>query len=152
EKKSPLPGRVTLLALGLLALTAVSLSLMRADDPIQSFWGPVLSSRGPVLLCVGNLEGGHRSDGDPTDSVAGISLRDFHRVDSQVVHVDDAITLSRIAGLIQANGKSYHIASQTEATFTDLQNGPAVLIGLMNNDWTERLVKNLRFSVEHPAY
>jgi len=26
-----------------------------------------------------------------------------------------------------------------------------VLIGLMNNDWTERLVQNLRFTVERPA-
>ena len=26
-----------------------------------------------------------------------------------------------------------------------------MLIGLMNNDWTERLVQNLRFTVERPA-
>jgi hypothetical protein len=32
-----------------------------------------------------------------------------------------------------------------------LQDSPAVLIGLMNNDWTERLVQNLRFTVERPA-
>src|SRR5258705_416876 len=40
-------------------------------------------------------------------------------------------------------------ASQSEATFADLQYGPAVLIGLANNDWTERLVRKLRFTLEH---
>src|SRR5262249_23209540 len=29
------------------------------------------------------------------------------------------------------------------------QYGPAVLIGLANNDWTERLVGKMRFTVEH---
>jgi hypothetical protein len=40
--------------------------------------------------------------------------------------------------------------SQSEATYADLQNGPVVLIGLLNNEWTKRLVGQLRFSVERP--
>jgi hypothetical protein len=40
---------------------------------------------------------------------------------------------------------------ESEKGWASPQNSPAVLIGLMNNDWTERLVKNLRFTVEHPA-
>jgi len=127
------------------------LFLAKEEDPIESFWGPVWSSRGEVLICVGNLEGGRQADGNVSEVSAPLTLSDFHRADSEIVHVDDAITLSRIAGLIQAKGKPYRIASQTEATFTDLQNGPAVLIGLLNNDWTGRLVQNLRFTVEHSA-
>ena len=61
------------------------------------------------------------------------------------------MTLSRFAGLMQASGKQYQLASQSEATFTDLQKGPAILVGLMNNNWTERLVPQLRFTVEHPS-
>jgi hypothetical protein len=41
------------------------------------------------------------------------------------------------------------VVSQSETTFADLQNGPAVLIGLSNNYWTERLVGKLRFWLEH---
>jgi hypothetical protein len=52
---------------------------------------------------------------------------------------------------MQASGKQYQLASQSDATFTDLQKGPAILVGLMNNSWTERLVPQLRFTVEHPA-
>ena len=62
--------------------------------------------------------------------------------------VPDAITVSRFAGLLQSQGKRYRLASQSEATFADLQYGPAVLIGLANNDWTERLVGKLRFTLE----
>jgi hypothetical protein len=63
--------------------------------------------------------------------------------------VPDAITFSKFTGLLQSKGKRYRVASQSEATFADLQYGPAVLIGLANNDWTERLVGKLRFTVEH---
>ena len=63
--------------------------------------------------------------------------------------VPDAITVSRFAGLLQSRGKRYRVVSQSEATFADLQSGPAVLIGLANNDWTERLVGKLRFTLEH---
>jgi hypothetical protein len=136
--------------LGIAALVTL-FSLVKADDPIENFWGPVLASRGEVLLCVGNLEGGRLSDGYPPTENASLTLREFHRADTEVVHVNDAMTLSRIAGLVQAKGKPYRISTQTEATFTDLQNGPAVLIGLMNNDWTGRLVQNLRFTVERPG-
>jgi hypothetical protein len=72
-------------------------------------------------------------------------------MDSQTVHVDDAATLARFAALMEAKAKPYRVISQSEATFADLQNSPAVLIGLLNNDWTKRLVGKLRFTVERPA-
>jgi hypothetical protein len=63
--------------------------------------------------------------------------------------VPDAITLSRFAGLLQSKGKRYRLASQSEINFADLRYAPAVLIGLANNDWTERLIEKRRFTVEH---
>lgn len=133
----------------LAAVAAALFFLLRPSDALDSFWGPILSARNPVLLCIGNLEGGHRSHNSVAPSTV-LTVRDFHQLDSQIVHVYDAMTLLRIAGLMQAKGKLYHSASQSEANFEDLQSGPAVLVGLMNNDWTERLVAKLRFTVEHP--
>ncbi len=118
-------------------------------DPIEDFWGPVLASKGPILLCIGNLEGRQFSQ-DQGKTGAPLTLLDFHSIPSETVHVSDAATLSRVAALIERRGKQFQIVAQSEATFTDLQNNPAVLIGLMNNDWTERLVQKLRFTVEHP--
>lgn len=120
-------------------------------DSLERFWQPVLSSHGQLLLCVGNVAGAHQNVVDPLEPKPPISLADFHSLDNQTILMDDAVTLARIAGLMQANQRPYHIQSQSRTTFEDLQNGPAVLIGLMNNDWTERLVKNLRFSVERSS-
>jgi hypothetical protein len=78
-------------------------------------------------------------------------MRAFHTLPSQTVHIGDAKALARFAGLLESHRKAYRIATQTEADFQDLQNGPAILIGLLNNDWTERLVGKLRFTVERPA-
>ncbi len=138
-------GAVGLVAVLVLVLASV---LMRPGDPLDSFWRPVLSSPNPILLCFGNVEGGQRSR-TRTGAVEGLTLLDYHGSASEMMLVPDAITVSRFAGLLESKGKRYRLASQSEATFADLQYGPAVLIGLANNDWTERLVGKLRFTLEH---
>lgn len=116
------------------------------DEALNAFWNPVLSSSSQVLLCIGNLSGGHThpvSDGD-----GPLTLKQFHNAQSQTVHFADAITLAKFASMVQSRGKRYRIVSQTDATYADLRNGPAILVGLLNNEWTKRLVGNLRFTVE----
>ncbi|HZO56132.1 MAG TPA: hypothetical protein VFB63_25715 [Bryobacteraceae bacterium] len=132
-----------------IAIIAISSASSRASDPLDAFWRPVLSSSHQVLLCVGNLEQGQRYTTPP--DAPPITLGDFHRLRSQAMHIADATTLSRLAGLLHARGKPYRIGSQSEVTFADLQGSSAVLIGLFNNDWTERLVGKRRFSVERTA-
>ena len=139
------------LSLVLIALVIVSLALLKPEDPIQTFWGQLLVSRGPALLCIGNLAGAYQVQIDPLRPSPAITLLDFHSLNSQIVHLDDAMTLARISGLLEARGKRFEIKSQSQATYSDLRADPTVLIGLMNNEWSEGVVKNLRFTVEHPA-
>jgi hypothetical protein len=134
-----------------LAILAVAIAALRRPDVFDVFWRPILSSRAPVLLCIGNLEGGRGLPSGAAASNAPVTLKDFHQAESETVHVYDAMTLAKFAALIQAGGKKYQLASQSDATFSDLQNGPAILVGLMNNSWTERLVPQLRFTVENPS-
>jgi len=137
-------------AVGLAAVLVLvpAFALLRPGDPLDSCWHPVFSSPNPILLCFGNVGGGHRSR-TRTGSVEGLTLLEYHGSASEMMLVPDAITVSRFTGLLQSKGKRYRLASQSEATFADLQYGPAVLIGLANNDWTERLVGKLRFTLEH---
>ena len=145
-------NRIAALGVGILAcLAAALLVALRTPNPFNSFWRPVLSSRAPVLLCVGNLAGGRGTEAGNQGLSSTLTLKEFHSSESETVHVYDAMTLARFAGLMQASGKQYQLASQSDATFTDLQKGPAILVGLMNNNWTERLVPQLRFTVEHPS-
>jgi hypothetical protein len=140
-------------AAGVLALIIAARVLVALADPFSVFWGPILSSPAPILLSVGNLEGGQTKQpaASPEPPLVPLTMRAFHTLPSQTVHIADATALARFAGLLESHHKAYRIATQTETDFRDLQNGPAILIGLLNNDWTGRLVGKLRFMVDRPA-
>lgn len=142
-----------LAAVSLLVLAAAGAAwlFLHPHDTYDSFWSPILSSRSPILLCIGNVEGGRRSpDVTPVQNPT-MTLSDFHNSPSETVNVYDAFTLAKFAGLIQASGQHFEFASQSDATFTDLQKGPTILVGLLNNNWSERLVSKLRFTVDQPT-
>ena len=145
--KSLIRRRNVLLGTVALFIAVVLLCWPYGNDPLQTFWAPVLSAPGPVLLCVGTLREGRQSAGGIAAPRPPVTLSDFHSADSQLIHINDAITLAGLARLLGQNKKACRLASQSEANFGDLQNGPTVLVGLMNNDWTERLVSNLRYTV-----
>jgi hypothetical protein len=123
----------------------------RNRGPLEDFWNPVFTSHAPVLLCIGNVEGGKRPPDTKPLLGATSSLSDFHNSPSETVNIFDAYALAKFAGLLEANGQQFQFASQSDATFTDLQNGPTILVGLLNNGWTGRILSNLRFSVDQPT-
>jgi hypothetical protein len=137
------------LVLSACLIALVSLSI-RSHRALNGFWNPILSSRTPVLLCIGDIEGG-RHPADESGGASRISLSDFQNSAHATVSEYDAFALAKLAGLLQAKGMKFRLASQSDATFTDLQNGPTILVGLLNNSWTERLLPKLRFTVEEPA-
>ena len=62
------------------------------------------------------------------------------------------MVLASVTGLLQANGKAYKLLNRAGTTsFRDLQSGPFVLIGSMNNEWSLRLTKDFRFSFARSA-
>ena len=60
----------------------------------------------------------------------------------------DALTMSRLTGLLRENGKHFEVRRGMASTLADFRRGPAVLIGAFNNDWTMRLENQLRFTFE----
>jgi hypothetical protein len=147
-RRWPLSAKIVACALAAAALTLAIRTVARSSDPLESLWRPVLASSSPTLLCIGDMAGGHQFAADKADETQ-MTVLDFHGLRSQSVLINDAATMTRFAGLLQSKGKAYRVVSQSETTFADLQNGPAVLIGLANNDWTERLVGKLRFWLQH---
>ena len=69
-------------------------------------------------------------------------------VGSQNVALTDVMTLGRLTGFLQGKGKAFHIRGESSTTFEDLRDGPVVLIGAFNNDWSMRLMGPRRFSFE----
>src|SRR5581483_675374 len=138
-------------SVAVLASLGILVAALHTDDPFEEFWRPVLSSHAPVLLCIGNVEGGRRPPEDDPVVSPTLSLSDFHNSASHTVNEYDSFTMAKFAGLMQANGRQFQLASQSDATFTDLQNGPTILVGLLNNEWTVRLLSKLRFTVDQPT-
>lgn len=146
--------RALWLAAGCTILAGLVLGVVvasRTQDPLDSFWRPILSSHTPILLCIGNVEGGEQPPAADPGLNSKLTLSEFHNSPTTTVNEYDAFTLAKFAGLLKAHGREFKFASQSDATFTDLQGGPAILVGLLNNNWTERLVPKLRFTVDQPS-
>jgi hypothetical protein len=63
----------------------------------------------------------------------------------------DAVTIARVFGELQANGKKVLIRRENASSFSDLREGPVVLIGAFNNEWSLRLTRQLRYSLAMDA-
>ncbi len=107
---------------------------------LDLFWRPVIQQRHSVMLCLG------RSNFRAGDPAPGSS----HAVDPHQAAVAwwDAETLARLAGLVQSKGASLHFFREDEATFSDFQQRPAVLIGAYNDQWTLELMSRMRYTFQ----
>jgi hypothetical protein len=103
--------------------------------PIDQFWRPLVRSGSPVSLCVARspFESGHLVD------TVNLESR------SSNIAWPDVVTLAKLTGLLQAKGQPYEIRREDRASFDDLRQGPAILIGGFNDSWTLRLMNDQRF-------
>jgi hypothetical protein len=113
----------------------------------QLFWKPVLETPGPVLVGVGDVP-----NGPPTLPAPGgdgdVSTPIPRPDSSETVPFPDTVTIARVVGQLEANGKQVLIRRETSRSFSDLREGAVVLIGAFNNEWSLRLTHELRYSLE----
>jgi hypothetical protein len=109
-----------------LAVVLVWMKPWVRPSALDQFWSPMLDRGKTVLLCIGRV---HDPDGRPH----GVAL-------------SDATTMARLTGLLQSKGQPWMIRAEDEATFGDLRQGPAVLIGAFNDSWNLRLANSMRFT------
>ncbi len=104
---------------------------------LRSFWSPLLQSPTPILLCVGSAAFATPLNPNPTIAA--------HPLASDPVTFSDAVTLTRLAGFLEAHHKSFLMLPARTTTFSDLQRTPSILIAAFDNPWTIRLTDPLRF-------
>jgi hypothetical protein len=141
------------LAVPTLILALLGVKLWPTRSALDLLWRPVLETANPVLLCVGQRPFVGSSTTEPKSSAqtadpAHTTLFQLYYLGSQNVAMADVTTLARLTGLLQAKGKPYHVRGESSTTFEDLRDGPVVLIGAFNNDWSMRLMGPRRFSFE----
>jgi hypothetical protein len=140
-------------ALGLAVLTAVVLAAgaagwiwMSRQTPEYLFWKPVLDTPGPVLLAVGDVP-----NGPPTPVITDESQNSTVAIPqsgaSASVPFADAVTIAKVVGLLQSNGKKVLIRRENASSFSDLREGAVVLVGAFNNEWSLRLTRQLRYTL-----
>jgi hypothetical protein len=112
----------------------------------QLFWKPVLETPGPVLVGVGDVPNGPPTL--PTPDGEGDFSTPIPRPDSsETVPFPDTVTIARVVGQLEANGKKVLIRRENSRSFSDLREGAVVLIGAFNNEWSLRLTHQLRYSL-----
>jgi hypothetical protein len=109
------------------------------------FWKPVLDTPGPVLVAIGDVPNGPPTAavGDGGDSSTPILAPNA----SHTLPFADAVTMARVVGALESSGKTVVIRNENSRTFSDLREGPVVLIGAFNNEWSLRLTRQLRYSL-----
>ncbi len=119
---------------------------LNRTTPQDLFWKPIIDTPGPVLLAVGDVPSGPPilpADGDSGDASTPILRSD----PAPTVPFADAVTIARVVGALESKGKPVIIRRENSRSFSDLREGPVVLIGAFNNEWSLRLTRKLRFSL-----
>jgi hypothetical protein len=134
------------LSAALLIAGLLGYSSLRRETAQDLFWKPVLDTPGPVLLAVGDVPNGPPIP-SPTGGDGDFPTPILRTTTSPTVPFADAVTIARVVGALEANGKKVHIRRESASSFSDLREGPVVLIGAFNNEWSLRLTHPLRYSL-----
>jgi len=163
ETPRPQPWRLRWIVAGFLVVLASAIGLgvglrlhpvppVPPPSNIDRFWEPVTSSPNPATFCLG----------EPAKNLDTESINDFEapvsKPEPEKLYVRlhysgnlalaDVITLTRTAANLEIRHKTFRVVPASEATFSQLREGPIVLIGAFDNIWTLRVTQKLRFGFE----
>lgn len=143
--------------LAILCIGGVLWRAMTVRSPLDRFWAPIVVSRSPILLCLGQMRASiveldpipSRNPGESAMPIIGPN--GIANAKMPIAVLDDSITLANVAGLLRSEHKQLIIRPEAITSYEDLQKGPVVLVGALNNDWTLRLMRNMRFQFNQDA-
>jgi hypothetical protein len=121
---------------------------------LEEVWSPLLNSSKPILFCVGEKELTAPHDFPLTAELqSGADDDSFLQPftdKNEFVPFSDVRVLSRFVSLIGAHGHAFRVQNSTTTVSSQLREGPVVLIGALNNNWTLNRTSSLRFHLEGP--
>jgi len=123
------------------AITAIALrSWYGSRDEVDEFWRPFIGNGVRPLLCVGQLPVAIMPQG-PQDSLARLLLG------QKPVSISDAVVVSEYATYLGTKETRPRIQVSTATNYADLRQHPVLLIGGLDNNWTLRFLKGLRYQM-----
>lgn len=139
----------------LLIVIAASFVLRaRLDSGVNRFWGPVFESSAPILVCVGTVEPSLLSLSGFTAQMAN----NINAAEDPLIPIPqfrnwpaaswaDAVEMAHMTEILTRHNRTFLLRSSDSVTLADLHTGPVILLGVLGNSWSLRLVAKLRF---HP--
>jgi hypothetical protein len=126
--------------------------LDKPKSALEEVWSPLLTGSKPILFCVGEKElfSPHdsltqlQSGADDDSSLQAVADK------NDFVPFSDVQILSRFVSLAGAHGHAFRVQNSRTTVSSQLREGPVVLIGMLNNDWTLNRTSSLRFHLEGP--
>jgi hypothetical protein len=122
---------------------------------LDRFWNPVLSVKSDALVCI---PGRSRSVAPAAPSGATLLLQSLALPATPAVPAfplgvsfGDSVALSLVSEILGSKGKDFHVRATQDVNLDDLREGPVVLIGAFDNQWTMALGSGLRFSFAKDA-
>ena len=118
---------------------------------VDDFWQPLTAGPATVTLCLGEPARDSSKDTDPAQTIQHPKLTEplyFRLRQSGLFALADVITLTRLNAVLERNHKAFRVSAASEASYTQLREGPAVFIGAFDNLWTIRLTRDLRFGFD----
>ena len=118
------------------------------EGGIASFWNSVFHAEGTALIVVGVHSFG--SNGKDLSPATHASVGENESMLSSMTSADmiplsDVVSYGQITNLLTRREHGYKTQSAAETTFGQLQPGPVILLGGLDNFWTMRLTSSLRF-------
>lgn len=110
------------------------------NSALRKFWKPLVESVEPILIVLGPS-----SESSRKRPMGGAGSADHLNLSEQIT-LSDALTLSRMVSYLESQDKEYRVEMQDFVRFRDLRNGPAILLGGFNNEWTLSFAEHLRFA------
>jgi hypothetical protein len=125
------------------------------SSALDKFWNPILSSPAPAIICVTGVWGTSGTSLSPSPTLDSLTTAQIGQIEvdlfSRVGAYSDSVAIARIVGLMMSRNKSYRIKLHRELKLEDFSAGPVILIGGVNNQWTNRILSELRYHFQSDA-
>jgi hypothetical protein len=146
-----------------LALACALLWGLARPSALDQLWNPVLRPARPITFCLPSDAAGSqvaatagilsyslpaesRAAGPPANP-AGLANHTFldYETNAQNVVFSDVLATMKISNWIATRGGEQRLRLVHSTTLDDLQQGPTILIGGLDNEWTLRALTHLRY-------
>jgi len=105
-----------------------------ANRSLNRFWRPLAES-GPVLVSVGTWDVSSINSNSPPTMNSNVNL----------LPMSDALAFSQVTAYLSETRTPFRVQNARSTTLADLTQGPVVVIGAIDNQWSLRVTDPLRF-------